>query len=374
MTSQLVSDRYAVDDRDDVEELFHEKGWSDGLPVVPPTEAKVNQHLEAAGLDPGHVVGEMPERGAVITAEKLAINAVMAGCRPEYMPIVVAVIEAVSEPTFKFNHLASLGSPWPLIIVNGPIASEVGLNSGMYVFGPGSRANTTIARAVSLALSNCAEAKVGGIQRGQWGHPGRLSACVAENETTAWVPLHVQKGFDANDSTVTVLSTYPSMPYHVTTVSPDPVRMLDATCHAISGFGGAQWTRGVYALLVGPHHAEAFAEAGWSKDDVRHYLFEHTRASVADLKYRGAWGGPKTDLAPEDQEIQPGDAERYLYLFQDNGDDDGYIFIPSAVEDRECDIQVVVAGGDAGRRLSLCVPYQLSTNPVTKLIRTRSRS
>lgn len=367
--SVLESQRYEVDNYEHALQLAIDRGWADGLPVVPPTEKLVEAFVSASGRAGQEIVGRMPERASEVSVEKLAINAVMAGCRPEYMPVLVAVMAAVSDEMFHFNHLASLGAPWPLIIVNGPITKEIGLNSGIYLFGPGNRANATISRATSLTLANCAQARSDGVQRGQWGNPMRWFGCVAENEDTEWEPLHVQRGFKKTDSTVTLNSVYPSAPMHVSTVLTQPTRMLDAVCHAISNFSGAQWTRGVYTLFVGPHHAKHFHDAGWSKQDVRDYIWENTRTTLADLKYRGFWGAPHDGLTEDFHEIEAGDNEKYYYLFKDNGDDEKHLFIPSQVDGREIDIMVVVGGGNAGRRMALGMPYQMTSNTVTKLVR-----
>lgn len=361
----LTSDRYVVSDYDDAMTLFTDEGWSDGLPVVPPTPERVLAFVDASGRRPSDIVGTMTERAARVTVEKLAVNAVMAGCLPEYMPVLVAAVQAVADPAFKFNHLASLGSPWPLIIVNGPMAESIGLNSGRYLFGPGSRPNLTIARALSLVLANCALARNDGIQRGQWGHPGRFTACIAENETTGWDPLHVQLGYGADDSTVTVASTYPNLPSHVTTVLTTPTRLLDAACHAISGFSGAQWIRGLYVLMIAPHHVDIFLGAGWSKEDVATYIRENTTATIADLKQRGSWGTPLEDLGQDSQTIHSGDEGIELHLFGDNGSYERFLNAPGDVVGRINDIYIVVAGGDAGHRLALAHPYSTSSNPVT---------
>lgn len=373
MEKPLMSKRHLVDSFDEALEFPQTSGWTDGLPVVPPTASKVARFLDHSGLEPDLVVGEVPERARVITAEMLAVNAVMAGCLPEYMPVLVAAVEAATDPQFKFNHLASLGSPWPLMIVNGPITREIKLNSGMYLFGPGHRPNATMARALSLVLRNCAEAKVEGVQRGKWGNPNRFVGCIAENEETPWTPLHVQRGMDRNDSAVTLVSTYPGVPQHTTMLmlGERPERMLDPVCHSLASYGGALWTRGAFTLIMGPADVEVFVKRGWSKEDVRRYVMENTRSSIAELKYRGAWGMGLDEMNEEMHQIQPGDEQTFLHLFKDNGEYDRYLYTRSNLEGRVVDLFVVVAGGNAGWRPALTFPYQYSTNPVTKKIRTR---
>jgi hypothetical protein len=166
----FTSKRLEVDDALDCYERYEALGWTDGLPVIPPTEASVRSFLEHAGLAPGHVVGVYGDRATAITAEKVAINAVMAGCRAEYMPVVLAAIEALTDPAFHLNHIASMSSPWPLLIISGPVVNELSMATGEYAFGSARRANATIGRAVSLLLANCFGAKVGGVQQGSMGN------------------------------------------------------------------------------------------------------------------------------------------------------------------------------------------------------------
>jgi hypothetical protein len=374
VSAVLKSKTITVDGYAEAVEYGYTAGWSDGLPIVPPTDDRIAAMLDAHGLDGSEVVATIPERSRTLVAEKVAINAVMAGCLPEYLPVVNSILRAMTDPGFKFNHLASLGSPWPVVVVNGPIGEQIGLSSGMYVFGPGNRAGMAITRAVSLVLRNCAGAKNEEVQRGQWGHGLRFSCCIAENESTSWEPLHVQRGFDKEQSTVTAVSTYPGSPFHVTINGSDvngrqhPERMLDSACHSIAYWGGAQWTRGSYVLLIPPNMVDTFVEHGWSKDDVRRYVMENTFSTIADLKYRGAWGRLLTDPKPTDLEIQPGDDQVRLQLFQRNPEYDDYVALASALQDRPLDVLVVVGGGDAGPRMELTIPYQLSTNPVTKIV------
>jgi hypothetical protein len=370
MTSTLSSIRREVDSYEDAFELAYAEGWSDGLPVVPPTESRVRHFLDYNQLEPDQVIAEYPERDKVIVAEKVVINAVMAGCRPEYLPVLIGALQAMSDKRYKFNHLASLGSPWPMMIVNGPIANQIGLHNGLYVFGPGSRPNLTLARAVSLVLRNCAGAKVEDIQRGQWGNAIRFSGCIGEIEDAGWEPLHVQRGFRPEQNAVTVVSTYPGSPAHVTVNlnGEKPERMLNAACHAISNWGGAQWTRGTYTLLIGPHMVEVFVRNGWTKQHVRDYVIENTVATVENLKYRGAWGKFRGDADEKMLAIDPGDSEKSLHLFRSNPEEDPYIFLHSALDDRDLDVLVVCAGGDAGARMQITIPYQVSTNSVTREI------
>lgn len=343
-------------------ETCFESGWTDGLPVVPPTEERVLEFLEYAGLQPDQLLGEVPERSCVLTAEYAAVSAVMAGCRPEYFPVVVAAAQAVTDYSFHFNHLASLASPWPLLIVNGPVVKKLGMNSGMYIFGPGNRPNATIGRALSLLLWNYADARPGGVLRGGAGHPGRYSFCIAENEDTPWTPLQVLEGHPRDQSTVTAVGTIgPGL--HARIAYRNPEGILDHLAAALA-YNAFDW--GCHTVVVPPHYATLLHEEGWTKERARDYIKQVCRRSVADLKLCGKWGwwgGFVTERPP----VEPGDESRYVYLFHDNSEYDGIVF-PQAQKERRGDVLMVVGGGDTGYFFPIIGPYNVSTNPVTRVI------
>ena len=192
-------------------EACFENGWSDGLPVVPPTPEAVTVMLSAANLAPDAILGVEPVKGAVITAEKVAINAVMAGCKPEYMPVVAAAVDAITQPEFNLHGItvSTMGAAI-MLIVNGPITEELGINGGVSAFGPGYRANATIGRAIRLIVMNVLGTRSNdGLDKATLGHPGKYTWCVAENEQVLpdnWSPLHVTRGIDESESAVTVVS------------------------------------------------------------------------------------------------------------------------------------------------------------------------
>ena len=367
MVKELSSERIKVASLEEALEPYYERGWTDGLPVVPATENRVMDFLNYLNMEADQVLGEIPERDRVITAEKLVINAIMAGCKAEYMPVLVAAVEAICDPDYKFNHMATLGSAWPLFIVNGPMGRELGFNNGMYLLSAaGSRASSTISRAISLLLWNCAEARPDGIQRGQWGNPGRGHYCIAENEETPWEPLHVQLGFDRNTSTVTAVSTYPG-PYQVYCQRTEPELILDSIVDAISTY---DFYRGTYILFVPPHFVDIFLRHEWTKKDLRDYLFENSKRSVADLKRRGLWGLHSSHFqgyTGAAQEVELGDEARFAYVFKPHEYDE--ILFDDTILLRRSDIYVVVGGGNAGPRLCFIAPYGVSTDPVTKAVR-----
>src|SRR5215471_14385362 len=208
MAVTLTSKRYQVQDVGDAIEFCFQQGWTDGLPVVPPTPERVGAMLEAARLAPPQQIAFIKNRAVSITAEKVAINAVMAGCRPEYMAVVVAAVEGIGDPAWSYHGPGtSTGGAAVLVIVNGPITRELDINAGDNLFGPGWRSNLTIGRAVRLVMRNVCGSLPGLLDRGTVGHPGKLSYVIAENETDSpWTPLHVERGLHANQSAVTVVA------------------------------------------------------------------------------------------------------------------------------------------------------------------------
>ena len=369
MAKQLGSERIEMDGVLQVMEHYWEQGWTDGLPIVPPTEEIVQEFLDSADLEPDHVVAEYRIRDRAITAEKLAINAVMAGCLPEYMPVLVAACEAVTDPAFHLNHIASLASPWPLFIINGPQVKDLNFNRGMYVFGPGNRANATVGRAMSLVLANCMEARIGGIQRGAIGHAARYGFCIAENEDTQWQPLHVERGFDRNTNVVTA---YPS--------GDCPSQILGPMYE----FSALQWAEmlsmklartrfffamGAYVLVISPYALEIFLKEGWAKADLRQYIMENCYLSAADLKRMAYWwyDGSPDGKAPV---LEPDDEDRKVYLFKREDWYENDVWF-DAGRDRDPDILVLVAGGDSFPCAAVVGPYDLATNPVSKEVKPR---
>ena len=276
--TQLVSPQFELaDDFEAVQRLYLEKGWSDGLPIVPPTTERVEAMVEGSKLDPQHVVTEVPPNWGAATVEKLAVNAVMAGCLPEYMPVLVAAMEAMGDPAFNFYAIQATTHPCaPLVIINGPIRNTLGLHSSSGAYGPGWRANATIGRAVRLALMNIGGAYPGVGDMSTQGAPSKYSYCVAENEEqNPWEPLHVERGFRSDQSTVTVLAGEP--PHNIndhTGRSGEEILTIIAGAMAVTGANNA-YTGGETLLAIGPEHADTIAKDGMSKEDVAEWLSRH---------------------------------------------------------------------------------------------------
>jgi|TARA_B110000037_G_C17061596_1_gene482109 hypothetical protein len=277
-----------VEEADAIEYIF-ERGWTDGLPVVPPTPRRVTAMLEAAGRKAEELLGSVPDTRRVVTAGITAINAVMAGCKPEYFSIVVSALEAVLDPAFKINTVAtSTGGAAVCVIVSGPGADEVKMNSGCNVLGSGNRANATIGRAVRLTIANGLGAKTGKLDATSIGHPGKYTLCFAENPPLdPWRPLRVEKGYSSEDTTVTVMATEgPRQIANLLNETPEGVLLsIAAAMKNPSTFIVGKGGQGV--VLLGHEHALAIHQAGWSKQQAREFLVEHSRVTPAELEAAG---------------------------------------------------------------------------------------
>ncbi len=321
MTATLASKRYKVQDVADAIEFCFQQGWTDGLPVVPPTPERVGAMLEAARLDPKREIGFIAHRAVSVTAEKVAINAVMAGCRPEYMPVVVAAVEGIADPRWSYHGPGtSTGGAAVLMIVNGPIVRELDVNAGDNLFGPGWRANLTIGRAVRLVMRNVCGSVPGTLDRGTLGHPGKLSYVIAENEADSpWTPLHVERGFRPEQSTITVMAAdAPHQFYNQLSSTAEGVLTTLADDMRISGNVMGQSN---YVLVIAGEHMRTIAGDGWDKKQIRQFVWENTQNSHAHLKRTQRMAGP----------VQPGDETKMRPL----------VASPD-------DIFVVAAGGRAG--------------------------
>lgn len=290
MTEQpLRSVAYDVADHYEANELFQRNGWTDGLPIVPPTDDLVRRFLGAAGLGAEDVVGVEPVRRRRITAEKTAIAAVMAGCRPEYMPVVVAIVKAVCEPAYGLHGCtASTGGSAPLVIVNGPIRPQIGMNATHNALANGSRANAAIGRTLRLLIINVLGGIPGRLDRSTLGHPGKFTFCVAEDEEDSpWTPLAVERGVPPGASAVTVLAA--ESPHQIMNEwTRDPREILETYAAAIRSnmLTYSIWA-GNYALVIAKQQRDTIAAAGWRKADVREYVFESARVRRADWRTVG---------------------------------------------------------------------------------------
>jgi len=338
---------------DDFEAWF-DRGVTDGLPVVPPSRARVDAMLAATPRPRDELVARIPPNFGRATVEKLAVNAVMAGCRPEYFPVVLAVIEAACDPVFNLHgQSGTTNAASPLIIINGPIRKTLEVNCAAGVFGPGFRANATIGRALRLMMINLGGTRAGQISMSTMGHPGRYTYCIGEyEEASPWEPLHVERGFAPTESTVTLFSG--EGPF---TINDHLSRSASQLASSLGWSAAGIWNHksfplyGHTLLVIGPEHAKTIGDERWSKRDLRQFLHDTIRR-------------PARDLAPG-----PDGAEtsRLKDLLDGRTGDEPVPKFPSPEE-----IVVVVAGGTAGR-FSAVVPGwmggELGSRPVTRAIR-----
>ena len=264
---RLHARRVELAEREDEQEAMFARGWSDGLPLVPPTPERVLAMLEGTSRAPDEVVAVVPPDLAPCTVEKVAINAVMAGCKPEYLPVVLAAVEAACTDAFNVHGvLATTMGVGPVIVVNGPVRRAIGMNSGINVLGQGNRANATIGRALQLAIRNVGGGRPGEVDRATYGNPGKLGFCFAEDEEgSPWQPLSVDLGAARGTSTVT-LFTGEGPRTIVDQLSRDPESLAHTLAVCLRSVCHPKLVLAFDALLViGPEHARVFREAGWSK-------------------------------------------------------------------------------------------------------------
>jgi hypothetical protein len=284
----IAGHKFTVDAPEDVEaatDYCQECGWGDGLPIIPPTLQRVERMLGYWDRPWNASVGVFPPRDAEILPIQVAANAVMAGCRPEYFPLVMLTIEALCEAPFNLRGVQSTTHPCaPLAIFNGPISRELGINAGHNVFGPGFQANSTIGRAVRLAMLNIAGAIPGIGDMATMGAPGKYSFAVAENETESpWEPLHVERGYPRDVSTVTVIAA--ESPFNVNDhFSKDGQGLLKMIAGTIANTGANNWYyKSDPVVALSPEHARTIAEFGFSKRDVKQYLFDHATIALGQF-------------------------------------------------------------------------------------------
>lgn len=276
---ELGSSLHETPDFFAAQELFHERGWTDGLPVVPPTAQGVGACLEAAAMPPAHVLGVEPVRGRALTAEKVAVNAVMAGCLPAHFPIVVTALTAMLREEFLLHGAsASTGGCAVFVVVNGEVRREAGMCGTFNALGNSDRASAVVGRALRLCLINLLDVRPGGIDRSTLGHPGKFSFCVAEDEEgSPWEPLAAERGVPDGASAVTVMAAgAPRQIMNEWTTEPEEILETFAAEMRANMRQYSIWP-GHYAVVMAPQLRDHLAAAGWSRADVRRRLFERAR-------------------------------------------------------------------------------------------------
>jgi len=281
----LRSRKIEYADADDPVELCYGRGWTDGLPVTPPTDERVIAMLKGTTRRPDEVIGKMPPFLADCTVEKVAINAVMAGCKPEYMPVLLAAIEAALEPVFTLHGvLATTYFSSPIIIVNGPIAKKIGMNSGINALGQGNRANATIGRALNLIVLNVGGGRPGEADRSTLGAPSKYTLCFAEDESNPeWEPLSVARGLARGASAVTLFQGHGPEAF-VDQKSRTPEALTRSFASSLVKIGHPKLVQSARAILVlSPEHYAIYREAGWDRKRIERALYEATIRPGAEL-------------------------------------------------------------------------------------------
>jgi hypothetical protein len=350
-------------DFEEAVEFCHAQGWTDGLPVIPPTRPLVQRFLDTVDLAPDYQIGFYALRNRPVTVEKVAINAVMAGCRPEYFPAVVALVECMLDPALEVHTASSsTGSLCLGYIANGPMRQALGMNFNGNVLGPGNRANASIGRAMRMVQLNVfgSVAGAGGdgqggrpiLDRATMGHPARYTSFhIVENEEAfaALTPLHLQRGFARDDSVVTVFSLigHIMLSNHF---EKTPEEWLDTLAHYLIGAGRLA-DCGFGILMLPPEAAAMFVAAGWSKESISRGLFERAGRTLEWVKRNGWKNGGRFERGGK---IEPGDAD-----------------IALNVAGSPEEIAVVVTGGPAGNFPIYVQTYSGNVQMVSRKVRPR---
>ena len=331
--SPLRARRIEIASGDDEHEFLFDQGMTDGLPVVPPTPERVLRMLAGTARDAREVVAVVPPNMGEATVEKVAINAVMAGCRPEYLPVVVAALEAVCTDEFNVHGvMATTMGASPVMVVNGPVRQRLGMNMKLGALGQGNRANATIGRALRLVLRNVGGARPGGTERSTLGNPMKFTMCFPEwEERSPWPPLHVERGFDPADSVVTVFA-----------MTSGPVQMVDQQSRSASQLAGTfgQCLESAFSLkahfatnallVVCPEHVDTLHRDGWGKTELRARIQSVSSRPVRELVVNEVSGAGISKAAAA--KMKDEDLEALLPKFR-----------------RDEDIHIVVAGAEAGK-------------------------
>jgi hypothetical protein len=347
-------DLHAIGDPSDAIEALYARGVTDGLPVVPPAPARVERAIAGAGRDAAELIGLVPPNYGRATVERIAVNAVMAGCRPDYLPVVIAGVEALCDEAFNFHGAsATTNFAAPLFVLNGPIRRALEINCGAGAFGPGWRANATIGRALSLVALNVGGARPGVVSLSTLSHPGKYTYCIGENEEASpWPSLAVEHGFAAADSTVAAFAgEAPHGVYdHASRTARDLLTTIARSLDVISHHKSTH--HGDTLLVLSPEHARTIADDGWDKPRIRGFLYELLQKPVCEL-LPGRDGGE-------------GLPEHVLRKFPHPERDQTRVPKFRSPEH----IKIVVAGGAAGR-FSAVIPgwtFPKSSNLVIKRI------
>jgi len=297
--TELLSRTIDIADSDDVYEFMSEMNITDGLPVVPPTRERVERMLGGTDLDPETAVGRVAPNYAAATVEKVAINAVLAGAKSEYLPLILAAVRAACSARFPLHGvIASTDGLAPMMIVNGPIRERIGMNWGLNALGQGNRANMTVGRALRLVLRNVGGAREGEIDQSVLGGAHKFTLTFAEHEAASpWPPLHVEYGYDAEDSVVTLLPTIGGPRLCIDEYSRSARALVGSLAMGFQRIFSPNGQIGPSMLVVSPEHAHVFRQDGWSKAEIREAIVELTALPIRERLVSARVGGGVTETA-----------------------------------------------------------------------------
>jgi thiol-disulfide isomerase/thioredoxin len=345
----IAARRITIGEWDDEIEACYDRGWSDGLPVVPPTDARILRMLEGTTRKPDEVIGLVPPNLSPITVEKVAINAVLAGCKPEYMPVVLAALEAALEPEATMHGvLCTTCFSGPILVVNGPITREIGMNSGINCLGQGNRANATIGRALQLIIRNVGGGRPGELDRAVLGGPGKYTFCFAEDESDpTWMPLSVARGIAPGKNAVTLFQG-DGIQGFIDQRSRTPEELTKSLAMSLLAVGNWKLCEFTNAMLVlVPEHYAIYRNAGWDRARITRELHAAMVRPGADVIYGAHGVGEGIDVKRKDEMVNK--------------------FWPEG-------LLIVHAGGQAGLFSAICAGwtggrFRHESKPVTKEIK-----
>lgn len=310
---KFASDVIDLVDEDQVQQAFLDHGWTDGLPVIPPTVERVERMLSAGGMSPGTEIGEFAEGNVTVDAEAIAINAVMAGCRPEYLPVLVGIVRAITVPDFGLMSVQATTSGGAILsIVGGPIASRIGMNSGLNCFGPGNQANASIGRALRLLQTNTLKQRPGFYERSDLGRAEKYSSCIAEtDDLKGWPHLHEEMGCAPGTSGVTTFGCT-SGAYFADLTSHTPHRFLLGIARRMASLHISRFGLSSQLVVFNPDSHSYLVSHGWTKQDVREFLHENATESLKTLKESAFCRTTQVRGHSTQTAIEPGDEDIHL--------------------------------------------------------------
>ena len=331
----------------EINELFYKRGWGDGLPIVPPTAERVREMLKGTDLPPDRVISVVPPKGGQATVEKIAVNAVMAGCRPEYMPVLIAATEAAAEPEFSLSTLGTTTSnDCPLVIVSGPVARQLDINSGSNALGRGWRANASIGRAFHMILNNIGGSWPGVNDMSSLGHPGEFANCLAEiDEGNPWGPLHAEFGFSRGANVVTIVAAESFQA--VVGLGLTSEQFLDRLSGRLSGFRSPRIPP--MLIILNFDTVDILNGDGWTRDRIKKLLAERAATPLSENEGQSSKNGKPPAGAPDlfPKSITPGVMAS----------------VPSIDQ-----LLILVEGGPPGEK-NMIVPIWAGSKPISREIK-----